>query len=661
VRDLDEFGTRVVQLPLERLSADAGVELMRARGVLGPERELRRAVDEYRGHALALNLLAGYLADVHEGDVTRRSEVPPGDLVDDGAERVLRAYDEWYAGRPPGAALRLLGFFDRPATAGALRALMRGPVIPGLTEPLQGLPPAEWARTLAQLRRASLVTPPDPDAPGEVDTHPLVRAYYERQVRTEQPEAWRQANDRLYEHYRDEAAPLPDTLDDMQPLLLALVHGCRAGRHRDALHEVYVPRVMRGAEGFIIRRLGATNALLTALAGFFEPGDWSRPVEPDPPLRQGLTPDDQLMVLPTITQALFISGGYASPEMQACAERVQTLCILLGRPGPLHAVLRVRWRSSLVTHRLSETMQRARQVHAFAVEQTDPAIHAHAQGLLAVTCMLSGQLYQAAAHVAAGVAAWNSGAQPQVASDLHMPLVINLMTGGMTSWHLGRPRESADQLAAAVQAAGRDVEPMAMITALYGMAFVGQFKRDAVHTLASASRLVDVAGGQGNRLYLSVGMALRGWALVRMGDAGEGIAAIQQGIARLRQMQVILHLGYFYSLLADAQLFAGRVDEARQSLGQARRAAARVEEIWWSAETLRLEGVIQRREGDGYAAGETFRQAMELARSYGSRALEARAAASLVRLLREQGAHAAADGVRRSVRGSRAPAAAAVS
>ena len=37
------------------------------------------------------------------------------------------------------AMLRLLGLFDRPATADCLAALLKAPAIAGLTEPLVGL------------------------------------------------------------------------------------------------------------------------------------------------------------------------------------------------------------------------------------------------------------------------------------------------------------------------------------------------------------------------------------------------------------------------------------------------------------------------------------------------------------------------------------------
>jgi tetratricopeptide (TPR) repeat protein len=655
VRDLEEFGDRVVQLPLERLSVDAGAELLRARGVRGADDELRGAVEEYQGHALALNLLAGYLADVHEGDVTRRSEVPPTDLVGEGAERVLRAYDEWYAGKPAGAALRLLGFFDRPASAGALKALTRGPAIPGLTEALQGVSPAEWARTVATLRRASLVARANEDAPGQLDTHPLVRAYYERQVSVHVPDAWREANSRLYEHYRDEARPLPATLDEMQPLLLALVHGCRAGRHRDALYEVLLPRVLRGEQAYILSELAAYGALLTSVAGFCEGGDWSRPVPPSDGV-QGLGDEEQLLLLPIIAYSLLTTRGYASQEMQACSDRVREVALRLGRTEYMQSIAVTRWRFTLVTRPLPETMKVARELEAYASTDQPLAMVSAAHSVVGTTHYFMGDLRRAGEHTEAGIRAWHAGAVPLPTTEYHMALIGNLIFSAKVLWHQGVPREARARTTQAVRIGRDDLERTCLPVALYGASFLNQFCRDAEGTLATATELADISGAQGNRLYQALGVALKGWAIVRAGNPAEGAALIQQALARYRDMGTGLVSEYLCTLLAEAQIAMNQLDAAAVSLQRGARLAEQFDEVWWSAETMRLMGVVQCGRGEVDGACATFRAAMERARSYGSRALEARAGVSLVRLLREQGRDDEAAAVRLSIAAGPAPA-----
>jgi len=91
------------------------------------------------------------------------------------------------------------------------------------------------------------------------------------------PAAWRAGNDRLYDYYRQAAPHWPDSIDTMLPLFAAVVHGCRAGRAREALATIYRDRIQRGPESFNTKVLGAVSAELNAVASFFERA-WDRPL-----------------------------------------------------------------------------------------------------------------------------------------------------------------------------------------------------------------------------------------------------------------------------------------------------------------------------------------------------------------------------------------------
>jgi hypothetical protein len=158
----------------------------------------------------------------------------------------MESYQTWFGEGPELAVLRMLGLFDRPADEKALEALAVPPVISGLTESLTQLSSIERRTILAKLRRARLLAPEDPHSPGQVDTHPLVREYFGEQLRSQQTEAWKECNRRLYSYYRALAPQLPDNFREMEPLFLAVICGCNADLFRDSLHEVYIPRIQRG-------------------------------------------------------------------------------------------------------------------------------------------------------------------------------------------------------------------------------------------------------------------------------------------------------------------------------------------------------------------------------------------------------------------------------
>ncbi len=204
----------------------------------------------------------------------------------------MEAYEKWFAGEGAQgqrqlAILRLLGLFDRPASKDCLDALRAEPVIAGLTEALVGLTPRQWKLALSRLEEINLLSVQDD---GSVDCHPLLREYFATQLRRQQPETWRAAHRRLYEHLCATTKDLPQpTLEDLQPLYQAVAHGCQAGLQQKACEKVYRDRIQRGQEAYSTNKLGALGSDLGAVACFFET-PWSR-VSP------ALTETDQAWLL----------------------------------------------------------------------------------------------------------------------------------------------------------------------------------------------------------------------------------------------------------------------------------------------------------------------------------------------------------------------------
>jgi tetratricopeptide (TPR) repeat protein len=288
VEDLLEFSseaadpedtTTVLSHDLNFLSPEAGAQLLERLGVQGLPGELEQAALEFQGNALALTLLGRLLARGYGGDIRRCHEIEILRETKHGghAQRVMAAYAQWFKGRPELNVLQILGLFDRPAAPGAMDALKAAPPIPGLTSELQDLSSADWQEALANLRDARLLAPANPDQPDTLDCHPLIREYFGGHLKEENFDAWREAHNRLYEYYKIQTSEFPETLEAMLPLYSAVAHGCQAGRHQEALNEVYRTRIHRGDHIFSIRNLGAFGADLSALAGFFDL-PWLRPM-----------------------------------------------------------------------------------------------------------------------------------------------------------------------------------------------------------------------------------------------------------------------------------------------------------------------------------------------------------------------------------------------
>src|SRR5580700_10694075 len=233
----------------------------------------------------------------------------------------MESYQTWFGDGPELTVLRMLGLFDRPADEKSLGTLLKPPAIRGLTESLTDLSSTEWRMVFARLRRARLLAREDPHNPGHLDTHPLVQEYFGEQLRSQRTEAWKECNRRLFEYYRALAPQLPESFRDMEPLFLAVICGCRAGLLREALHEIYMPRIQRGNASFAANVLGARGAVLSVLAHFFEPGRWGSPAETGAE-GQTLTAEDHLYILMQAALYLTVTRGFAASEALACYERV---------------------------------------------------------------------------------------------------------------------------------------------------------------------------------------------------------------------------------------------------------------------------------------------------------------------------------------------------
>jgi len=317
VRDLAKWEASTAPvIDLARLSDEAGAALLAEGGVTDTPEELRTAAHDFAGHALALSLLASFLKLLHGGDARERSTIrsaidDPNDPGYDQARRVIDAFaNEWLAGEPVlFAIMKMVGLFDRPASAAWINALRAKPVIDGLTNAIVDLDDAAWRSAIARLRDVRLLDPEDSLSPDALDAHPLVREWFGERLRQTNESAWNAAHGRLYEHLRDttQEGSTP-TLEHLAPLYQAIAHGCRAGRHQEALNKIYKERICRrrsdgNLEFYASKNLGAFGSDLAALSWFFDT-PYATPLA-------ALTPADQSWVLSVAAFLLRAQGRFA--------------------------------------------------------------------------------------------------------------------------------------------------------------------------------------------------------------------------------------------------------------------------------------------------------------------------------------------------------------
>jgi len=354
--DLNDFQRRpgdawgsVLRVELGNLTDEAGAHLLHHVGanragratIRSDDAELLLASNEVGGHALTLNLLGRFLGRAHYGDIRRRDHVnfEEADRTVQGGTtfRMLAAFEKWFANsadieRRSLAVLRLLGLFDRPADEGCIAALREGPAIAGITDLFfvgpdgasdwatkKPLPDESFNAAISFLADFGLLVV---EVAGErmLDCHPLIREYFDRRISVADPGAWQSAHQRLYEHLKGSVTYRPGTILGLQPLYQSVGHGCRAGKHSEALALIR-DRIQRESEYFSTYKLGATASDLQAFASFFRQFPDPATLPADCPAR------DKAFILRQVGYSLRARGSLDD------AERAYTHAVALADQG----------------------------------------------------------------------------------------------------------------------------------------------------------------------------------------------------------------------------------------------------------------------------------------------------------------------------------------
>jgi ATP/maltotriose-dependent transcriptional regulator MalT len=130
--------------------------------------------------------------------------------------------------------------------------------------------------------------------------------------------------------------------------------------------------------------------------------------------------------------------------------------------------------------------------------------------------------------------------------------------------------------------------------------------------------------------FFGIAHAMRGWALVRMGEAVEGVAELERALAdELRSSDIWAAM--IGGLLAEAHLREGRPTAARHVLDDVLSLTRAIPSFVFEPEILRVEAEWLRAVGREKEGRPLLLRATSVAREHGSWALAVRSALALVR------------------------------
>lgn len=167
-----------------------------------------------------------------------------------------------------------------------------------------------------------------------------------------------------------------------------------------------------------------------------------------------------------------------------------------------------------------------------------------------------------------------------------------------------------------------------------------------------SERLIALASEKAMPAMLNKGRGFRAAALIAEGNATEGLETLKSCYEHDVNAGYLVMMPYYESILAEAYLSSGNVEDARRVLDDAFERATSTGERWFDAELYRLKGEFALREPgrDGDLAAESFGKSVETAGAQAAKWWELRAATQLARLWAERGAGEKAHGFLTPVR-----------
>jgi len=275
LKDLDDWeGRGYENRPLVDLSVHDALLMLKKRGVEGSDDDKTEIINKYKGHALSLTSLAGYLVRYYDGDIKEAPDVKFV-LGDEKRFKDVNKLLGKYAEKMSEAERRFLNIFSlfrQEITdgdfAGVFRHKIKGTKFNKLLIKLSELDFRDLVNGLVDWRLISY-----DETKKTYATHPLIKTYFESDFSQKDKKL---CHKRIYEYIGEYAPERADTLEEMQPLFEQLYHGCAAGLYDETFNAVYWVKINRRKEFFITQKLGAWETDLSLVRTFFTEGDLSQ-------------------------------------------------------------------------------------------------------------------------------------------------------------------------------------------------------------------------------------------------------------------------------------------------------------------------------------------------------------------------------------------------
>jgi adenylate cyclase len=328
--------------------------------------------------------------------------------------------------------------------------------------------------------------------------------------------------------------------------------------------------------------------------------------------------------------------GQGSSETYANYARALELCQLTGDTSDLFEALSGLWVFHLLRAELREADALAQQLLASARESKDDSRLAYANFAAGDTAFWCGQLDTASERLALAIAACKPGKRPsRVFVD--DPAMISRAYAAWTQHYRGHPDQALTTVRDCIRVAHMLSHPRALAMATIYAGQLHLLRREPDAAVECCRTSTTLAGEHGLPFYQVFAEILSGCAAIQHGDGSRGVEAIKRGIGTWQSLGSTLGVPWFLGELAEGLRSIARCDEALNVVSDALHRTEESGEREFAAELYRIEGMLALTQSRFVDAENSFRRAIEIARTQGARMWELRASRSLAGLLAKQG------------------------
>jgi class 3 adenylate cyclase/tetratricopeptide (TPR) repeat protein len=400
-------------------------------------------------------------------------------------------------------------------------------------------------------------------------------------------------------------------------------HFSRSGNQAKAVEYLRLAGTQAMARGALPQAIRDFEHALGLLKSF--------PTGPD---REGL----ELQLLNPLGTGYIAVRGYAAPEVGPIFVRARELCERIGQPDQLFAVVWGNFAWRVVRGEMGLSMVLAREAIDLAERFDDPGIWMEALFLLGVTLFYRGDFVGAVGQYEKALSRYDDRERTRLWASVvgEDAGVTHRCYLALALWHLGYP-EQALRVAQETRKLALSIDhPFSLAYAQHHISWLYYNLRLPAETKAASEEGIQTAAAQGFAMFHATGTLYQAAAVLLEGRPHEALPLLTRGVDSYRATGAGLALPYYLSILGDAYLQAGRLDDARDALDEGLAIAERSDELCQKAELYRLKGELALRNGSQPGkAEEHFRQAIATARVQRSKAWELRATTSLARLLQQ--------------------------